>query len=45
MKMGKLIDKITSEYFKPATEKEQINQKIVLQIRLLIKSGFLCVEE
>ena len=45
MKMGKLIDKITSEYFKPATEKEQISQKIVLQIRLLIKSGFLCVEE
>ncbi|MCX2586235.1 lanthionine synthetase LanC family protein [Pedobacter sp. MR22-3] len=45
MKIGKLIDKITSEYFKPATEKEQINQKIVLQIRLLIKSGFLCVEE
>jgi len=45
MKTSQLIDEITHEYFKPATEKEQISQKIVLQIRLLLMSGFLCVEE
>ncbi|SDF73444.1 Lanthionine synthetase C-like protein [Pedobacter terrae] len=45
MKTSQLIDEITHGYFKPTTEKEQISQKIVLQIRLLLKSGFLCVEE
>ncbi|NTE04641.1 hypothetical protein G6M26_30150 [Agrobacterium tumefaciens] len=45
MKTSQLIDEITSQYFEPATEKEQISQKIVLQIRLLLKSGFICVEE
>lgn len=45
MKTSQLIDEITQEYFKSATEKEQISQKIVLQIRQLLKSGFLCVEE
>jgi len=39
--IARLIEKIINEYFKLNADKEQISQKIILQIRLLLKGGFL----
>ncbi|MFD2287779.1 hypothetical protein GJU39_16265 [Pedobacter petrophilus] len=45
MKISKLIEKIVYEYFKQNAEKAKISQKVILQIRLLLKAGFVsCVE-